>query len=356
MKRRLLTLFVFITILSLLAACGGQQATEAPKEEPAKAEEPAAAEPTKAAEEPPAEVKFKAGLLAPGPVNDGGWNQTAYEGLKKIESELGAEISYVETEQSPAAFEKALRDYASQGYQFILAHGNEYTDAAVAVAPDYPDTFFFLSSSRFYDPKVPNVVGLNTDSSQPCYVFGYIAAKMGKGAGLVGGMEIPPIAEAFTGFINGAKAANPDFPVKVTYLGNWTDTAAAKEAAISYVDGGADVLLGNADFATNGVFQAMAEKKVMGFSMFGDNTEKAPESILVNYLSDYGEGLLEIATQVKEGTFKPTSNYEFGLKNEKVMWIIYNEKASTPVPDDLRKEVEDVVAKIASGEINTLAK
>ncbi len=38
------------------------------------------------------------------------------------------------------------------------------------------------------------------------------------------------------------------------------------------------------------------------------------------------------------------------------MWIIYNEKASTPVPDDLRKEVEDVVAKIASGEINTLAK
>ena len=63
-------------------------------------------------------------------------------------------------------------------------------------------------------------------------------------------MEIPPISEAFTGFINGAKAANPDFPVKVTYIGNWTDTAAAKEAAISYVDAGADVLLGNADFAT----------------------------------------------------------------------------------------------------------
>ncbi|MCC6146530.1 MAG: BMP family protein [Anaerolineaceae bacterium] len=350
-----------VTIVSLLAACA-PAATQAPAAaEPTKA--PAAAEPTKApaAAEPtkaeaPKETAFKAGLLAPGPVNDGGWNQTAYEALKKMEADLGAEISYVETEQSPAAFEKAFRDFASQGYTFILGHGNEYTDAALTVAPEYPNTFFFLSSSRQWDPKVPNVVGLNSDSSQPCYVFGYIAAKMGKGAGLIGGMEIPPISESFTGFINGAKAADPNFPVKETYLGNWTDTAAAKEAGISYVDGGADFLLGNADFATNGVFQAMAEKNVNGFSLFGDNTDKAPKSIVANYILDYGEGLVELAAQVKAGTFKPTSNYEFGLKDSKVIWFTYNDNAANPVPADLRKEVEDLVKKIESGEINTLAK
>lgn len=358
MKKRLLTLFVFITILSVVAACQ-PAATPAPAEPTKAPEQPAAAtaapaEPTKA-QAPATETKFKAGLLAPGPVNDGGWNQTAYEALKRMEKDLGAETGYVEVEMSPAAFEKAFRDFASQGYQFILGHGNEFTDAAVAVAPDYPNTFFFLSSSRFYDPKVPNVIGLNSDSSQPCYAFGYIAAKMGTGAGLIGGMEIPPISESFTGFINGAKAADPNFPVKVTYLGNWTDTAAAKEAGISYVDGGANVLMGNADFATQGVFQAMAEKKVMGFSMFGDNTDKAPESILANYILDYGEGLVELATEVKAGTFKPTSNIEFGLKNDKVIWFVYNEKAATPVPADLRKEVEGVVEKIKAGEINTLA-
>ncbi len=178
---------------------------------------------------------------------------------------------------------------------------------------------------------------------------------MGTGAGLIGGMEIPPITESFNGFINGAHAVNPDYPVQTTILGNWTDTAAAKEASISYIDGGANFLLGNADFASNGVYQAMLERNVFGFGMFGDNTEKAPQQVLANYILDYGEGLLELAAEVKAGTFKPTSNIEFGLADEKVIYIVYNENAATPVPQELRDEVAALYSKITSGEIDTLA-
>jgi len=342
--KHIFRLFALSLVVALLAAC-------APAAVPA-AEEPAAEEP--AAEEPAVETKFKAGLLAPGPVNDGGWNQTAYEALQRMETELGAEIGYVEVEMSPAAFEKAFRDFADQGYTWILGHGNEFTDAAKAVAPDYPNTFFFLSSSRFWDPAYPNIIGLNTGTDQPCYVFGYIAAKMGKGAGLIGGMDIPPISESWEGFTLGAHSVDENFPVKFTYLGNWTDTAAAKEAAISYVDGGADFLVPNADFASNGVYQAMVEKNVWGFGMFGDNTSKAPKNILANYILNYGQGLVEMAAQVKDGSFRPTSNIEFGLKDTKVMYITYNDGAANPVSADLRKEVEGVMAKIGSGEIKTL--
>jgi basic membrane protein A and related proteins len=334
MKRHFSTFSALIAIAALIAACGAQPAA------------PQAA---------PTAAPFKAGLLTPGPINDGGWNQTAYEAFKRMETDLGAQIGNVEVEMSPAAFEKAFRDFADQGYQFILGHGNEFTDAALAVAPDYPNTYFFLSSSRQWDPKVPNVVGLNSDSSQPCYVFGFLSAKLGKGAGLIGGMEIPPISEAFTGFINGARSVNPDYPVQVTYLGNWTDTAAAKEASIGYVDGGADVLIGNADFASNGVFQAMSEKNVWGFGLFGDNTEKAPKNILANYILDYGAGVVGLAKQVKEGTFKPTSNIEFGLADETVIYIVYNETAASPVPQALRDEAHALYAKIKSGEIKPLA-
>lgn len=338
MKKHLFVISALIIVLSLVTACAAQPAAETTEPE---MEKPAAA--------------FKAGLLAPGPVNDGGWNQTAYEALKQMETELGAEIGYVEVEMSPAAFEKAFRDFADQGYQFILGHGNEFTDAAVAVAKDFPNTYFFLSSSRFNDPSSPNVIGLNTDSSQPTYAFGYIAAKMGTGAGLIGGMEIPPISKSFTGFINGAHSVDPTFPVQVTYLGNWTDTAAAKEASISYVDGGANFLLGNADFAGNGVYQAMLEQDVYGFGMFGDNTEKAPDQILANYILNYGAGLVGLAAQVKDGTFTPSGNIEFGLTDEKVIYIVYNENAATPVPQELRDEVAALYSKIASGEIDTLA-
>ncbi len=335
MKKQPFVIAALIIVLSLVTACTAQPTATPDVEQPAAA--------------------FKAGLLAPGPVNDGGWNQTAYEALKHMETELGAETGYVEVEMSPAAFEKAFRDFAEQGYQFILGHGNEFTDAAVAVAKDFPNTYFFLSSSRFNDPNSPNVIGLNSDSSQPAYAFGYIAAKMGTGAGLIGGMDIPPISESFTGFINGAKSVDPNFPVQVTDLGNWTDTAAAKEAAFSYVDGGANFLLGNADFATNGVYQAMLEKNVNGFGMFGDNTEKAPKQIVANYILDYGAGLVGLAAQVKDGTFKPHGNIEFGLNDEKVIYIVYNENADNPVPQELRDEVAALYPKIASGEIDTLA-
>ncbi|MGQ9517686.1 MAG: BMP family protein [Anaerolineae bacterium] len=334
-QRYVIFVLAVMVIAALLAACAGQPAAPA-------------ATPT------PASKPFKVGLLIPGSANDQGWNQIAYDAFKRIEKELGAEMSYVELEQSPASFEKAFRDFASQGYQMILGHGFEFQDPALAVAKDYPNTFFFISSSRIF---AGNVIGLNTDSSQPFYLMGVIAAKMGKGAGLVGGMEIPPISEAFTGFINGAHSVDPNFPVSVTYIGNFTDAAAAKEAALSMIAQGADFVIPNADVAGLGVYQAVAEAgpQIRTFGAFGDFTDKAPQNVIGNYIADYGQGIVNIAKAVKEGTFKPTSNIEFGLKNKDVMWLTFNDKAARPVPEDVRKLVEEVTAKIAAGEINTLA-
>lgn len=334
MKQRVLLYIVTVLLLTaMLVACAGQPATPTPA---------------------PQAKPFKVGLLLPGSANDEGWNQIAYDAFKRIEKELGAEMSYVELEQSPASFEKAFRDFASQGYQMILGHGFEFQDPALAVAKDYPNTYFFISSSRIF---AGNVIGLNTDSSQPFYLMGVIAAKMGKGAGLVGGMEIPPISEAFTGFINGARSVDPNFPVSVTYIGNFTDAAAAKEAALSMIAEGADFVIPDADVAGLGVYQAVAETgpHIATFGVFGDFTDKAPQNVIGNYFANYGQGIVNIAKEVKEGTFKPTGNIEFGLKHKDVMWITFNDKAARAVPQDVRKLVEEVTAKIAAGEINTLA-
>ena len=91
--------------------------------------------------------------------------------------------------------------------------------------------------------------------------MGVMAAKMCKAAGFVGGMEIPPISEALTGFINGAKSVDPNFKVYSTYIGNFDDAAAAKEAALSMIAQGADCIVPDADAAGQGVFQAVVEKK-----------------------------------------------------------------------------------------------
>jgi simple sugar transport system substrate-binding protein len=319
---------VLVLIISvLLVACGGQEA--APAEDDV----------------------FKVGLLSPGSVNDDGWNSIAYGALQRIESELGAEISYVEMEQDPASFEKAFRDYASQGYDMVLGHGFEFQDAALTVSKEYPDTVFFISSSRVHEG---NVVGLNTDSSQPFYLMGVIAALTSEGAGFIGGMEIPPIREAYIGFEEGAKSVDPNFPVSETFIGNFTDSAAAKEAALGMIAEGATFVVPDADVAGLGVFQAVSESgpEIGTFGAFGDFTENAPDNILGNYFANYGQGIVNIAKQVRDGNFEATGNIEFGLADEDVMWIEYSE--TNPLPDDVMAAVEKAKEGIASGAIDTL--
>ncbi|MEO5324483.1 BMP family protein [Mesorhizobium sp. CC13] len=297
---------------------------------------------------------FKMGLLVPGSVSEEGWNRIGYNALKGVEKELGAQVSYVELQQNPASFEKAFRDFASQGYDVILGHGFELQDAALAVAPEYPGTMFLVSSSYVSEG---NVIGLNTDTSQPFYLMGVIAAKTGKKAGLVGGMEIPPIKEAFEGFTNGARSVSPDFPISEVYIGNFTDTTAAKEASLSMIAQGADFIVPNASGATVGGYQAVAESggDVKTFSIFSDFTEVAPKNILGLYVADYARGVVRVVGDIKNGK-KPTSNVDFGLKDADVMKFAYNDKAATPVSGETRKLIDEIRAKIIAGELKTRSK
>lgn len=297
---------------------------------------------------------FRMGLLIPGSVGEEGWNRIAFDALKRVEKELGAKISYVELPENPAAFEKAFRDYAGQGYEVVLGHGFQFQDAALTAAEVFPDTVFLISSSRIHEGKV---IGLNTDASQPFYLMGVIAAKLGKGAGLIGGMEIPPITQAFEGFVNGAKSVNPDFPVSTVYLGSFTDASAAKEAAFSVISQGADFVVPNANSAGMGVIQAARESggKASTFSVYSDYTHAAPENVLGTFLADYGQGIVRIVAGIKDGKV-PDSNVDFGLKDTDVITFTYNDAATRPVPAELRKFVDDVSAKIVAGDIQTRAK
>lgn len=58
--------------------------------------------------------QFKAALIVTGSVNDAGWNAAAYNGMKTIESEMGAEINFSENVSLPDA-EPALRDFPTRG-------------------------------------------------------------------------------------------------------------------------------------------------------------------------------------------------------------------------------------------------
>src|ERR1051325_796350 len=77
----------------------------------------------------PAAKPFKAGLLTPGSINDGGWNAIAYEGLQRIKNELGAEISNQKT-KTPPEFVEGFRSYGAKGFDIAVGHGVHAQEAA----------------------------------------------------------------------------------------------------------------------------------------------------------------------------------------------------------------------------------
>jgi len=89
---------------------------------------------------------IKVGLLLTGPTTDGGWNESAYNGLKQIEEKLGAEISFAESVQA-TDYEKTMRDYAKAGNDVIIGHGFQFATAGKAIAEEYPDIIFIITSA-----------------------------------------------------------------------------------------------------------------------------------------------------------------------------------------------------------------
>lgn len=294
---------------------------------------------------------FKVALLSPGPVSDAGWNALAYEGLLNIRDRLGAEIAQIET-KTPAEFEEGFRDFARRGYKLIFGHGFEFQDAAAAVAPDFPGTVFITTSGNTVRP---NVAPLRFMLEEATYLAGMLAASLSRTgrAGVVGGMEIPPVKSTFLAFEAGAKAVRPDFIVATTYIGNWEDVGAAKEAALALIHQGADVLFHNADAAGLGVFQAAQEKQVLIFGSNKNQNDIAPDVVIASAVIDIPGAFVQVAKAVREGRFVARVE-KLGMKDG-VVSLAYNPRLQDRVPKAVHDAVNAARQRIIDGTLTVPA-
>jgi basic membrane protein A and related proteins len=290
---------------------------------------------------------FKVALLSPGPVSDAGWNALAYEGLLAIRDQLGAEIAQVQT-KTPAEFEAGFRDFAQRGFNLIFGHGFEFQDAAAAVAPDFPRTVFITTSGNTVRP---NVAPLRFMLEEATYLEGMLTALMSKTgkAGAVGGMAIPSVKSTILAYEAGAKAVKPDFTVVTSYVGNWEDVGAAKEASLALIQQGADMLFHNADAAGLGVFQAAQERQVFAFGANKNQNDVAPEVVLASAVIDIPRAFLTVAEEVKSGTFVATVE-KLGMRDG-VIALVYNAQLATRIPVAARARVEAAQGDIISGKL-----
>ncbi|MSS09827.1 MULTISPECIES: BMP family protein [Clostridia] len=291
---------------------------------------------------------FKVALCLSGAANDMGWCQSAYEGLKLLESDYGCETAYTEN-LTPDDIEAAFADYAANGFDVVIGHGYEFGDPAVEVAEQYPDTKFIVTEGEV---SADNVASYVTKCEEGGYIMGMLAAGMSKSnkIGFVGPIQGASLVKIMNGFEDGAKSVKPDIEVQTAWTGSFTDTALGKEAAQAMIDNGADVIGHCANESGTGAINAAKEAKVYATGDSYDQNGLAPETVLSSSVYHI-PNVIETAFQtVADGSFAG-GIYDLGMKEGAVSIASYHE-LEAEVPDEVKAEIEKKVSAIAAGEFS----
>jgi basic membrane lipoprotein Med (substrate-binding protein (PBP1-ABC) superfamily)/maltose-binding protein MalE len=302
--------------------------------------------------------KIKVGLVTDvGKINDGTFNEFAYTGFKKAVDEFGLESAYIET-LAPTDYEKNIEQFAQEKYDMIITVGFMINDATTAAAKKYPNILF---AGVDEGSDQPNFAGLIFSEDQSGFLAGCLAGLMTKSntVGIVAGMEIPPVIKFRKGYENGVKYVNPKAKVLGVYIDSFVDAARGKEAALSQVAEGADVIYGAGGQTGSGGITGAAARGVWVIGVDQDE-----------YLTTFGKGSVAGAAYLLSSSMKRVDvavynaiksavynawkggNVLFEMKNDGVGLAPYHD-AEKSIPQAVKDQLIQIAADLKTGKVTS---
>lgn len=287
MKKSVWFLSLILTFTLILSACGAVPAT-------APATAPATGEP------------FRVAVVMPSAITDLAFSQSMYDALVRVQTEMGGanafEIRYSENMFVVDDAAAAIRDYASEGFDLVIAHGSQYGSSLQEIAPDFPETSFAWGTTvdTF---GLPNVFAYEAASQEGGFVNGALAAALSESnvIGVVGPIETGDAKLYVDGFKAGVASVKPDAQVNVNYIGSFSDVALASEAATTHISAGADILTGTAQMVVGAIGKA-EEADVLWFGTQSNQASLAPSIVVASQVYHWEVILNEMISKIKAGT------------------------------------------------------
>lgn len=275
------------------------------------------------------------------------WDGAIHNALLKAKADQKIDYEFAEKVQA-ADFEKVLREYCERGFTLIVGDAFLAGEEPVRkVAKDYPKVQFAFGSEK--PEQAPNVSVFDNWIHEPAYLSGVIAGTLSK-SGTLGVVAAIPIAEVnrlVNAFKAGAQSVNPKIKVKVTYIGGWFDPAKAKEAAISQIEAGADLI-----FAERfGVFEAAKEKKVLAFGNMTDQNALAPDTVVTSCVWDMGPTVDYLIANAKAGTVEAINLKDYSMLAKGGAALAPFHEFEAKLPAALVAKVKDLEAQIKDGKL-----
>ena len=299
------------------------------------------------------DAPFKVAIVLPSTITDLSWSQSMYEGLQAVQTAMGGEsameIAYTENMFDVTAAAQAMRDYADDGYNLIIAHGTQYGTSMFEIAPDYPDTSFAwgTATDTGEEEGLTNVFAYQADAEQGAYVEGVIAAMLTK-TGTIGIVAPIPAGDALlynNGFEQGVLATKPDANILLAYTGGFGMTTEATQIAQTQIAAGADVLTGSSQQVV-GAIDAIQTAKGYWFGTQYDQSGQWPDTVVVSEAYDWVPSLTDMITNIQDGTLGGTV-YTLTLENKGLTFVY----GKVELSDEIKAAADQATADIIAGKI-----
>ena len=324
-----------------------EEATEA-KTEKASSEEASSEEETEAETEEDIDgTGFKIGMVTDvGGVNDGSFNQSAWEGLQRAGEAFGCEVKYIES-KGDADYVPNIESFLDEDYDLIVCVGYMMADAVRDAAELYPDQKFAIIDDAS-NADLDNVTCMMFEQEQASYLVGLAAGYTTESniVGFVTGAANETMNSFGYGYCAGVLDANPDATILQYNANNFGDASGGKTAVNTMVTKGADVVFHAAGGTGIGVIDGCKENKIWAIGVDSDQSPLAPETILTSALKRVDNACYDATKKTILGTLEGgVETYDLAAGGVDI----------APTTDNLSKDVlekiEDAKKDIIAGDL-----
>jgi basic membrane protein A and related proteins len=292
-----------------------------------------------------------------GRFNDRSFNQSALEGLRRAESELGAEVRPVESRQT-SDYVPNLSTLARQDYDLTIGVGFLLAEAVNTAANRFRESNFAIIDYSVKAPPFksnPNVQGLTFATNENSYMIGCLAALMadrdgGNTISAVGGVKLPTVDIFIAGYRAGAKKCVPATNVLIGYSQDFVAQDKCKEIALNQIAQGSKAVFQVAGGCGLGALDAAQERSVWGIGVDRDQSDLGAH-ILTSAVKRVDQSVFLTAQAVQNGEFQGGTDAVFDLENEGVGVG----KISSRVPQELIDQMNELEPQLIDGTIKAPA-
>lgn len=323
-----------------------EEATEEASSEEASSEEATEAESEEASSEEETEAEteedidgtgFKIGMVTDvGGVNDGSFNQSAWEGLQRAGEAFGCEVKYIES-KGDADYVPNIESFLDEDYDLIVCVGYMMADAVRDAAELYPDQKFAIIDDAS-NADLDNVTCMMFEQEQASYLVGLAAGYTTESniVGFVTGAANETMNSFGYGYCAGVLDANPDATILQYNANNFGDASGGKTAVNTMVTKGADVVFHAAGGTGIGVIDGCKENKIWAIGVDSDQSPLAPETILTSALKRVDNACYDAIKKTILGTLEGgVETYDLAAGGVDI----------APTKDNLSKDVLEKIEK-----------